>query len=297
MAADLPVVTIVLFIASGALVFCLLFLFAKRQIMRFALKSARKPHIAIGADAPKEKREEIQRRLGLVQNVRFEPTLLSECIHDIALSEPNHFFHRMKALDAFTNAVECCRAQDRSISLRSTKQTIQLYLFSLCPSTPSTPLAHVIHQFSCAYNHARHNPATFADAEFTNYMELLDKVIRMIKSDKKRRLANMEPPLPAAIDTEVRIRKGASGPETLPHHAPPTSSSSSAPAPTSSSKRRKPPLSAVGSAVRPEHLEQISLVDKSSGYSSTDHSSSGRGSVERLISPQLTVTRQEEEAV
>lgn len=34
-------------------VFFLLFLFAKRQIMRFALRSARKPHISIGADAPR----------------------------------------------------------------------------------------------------------------------------------------------------------------------------------------------------------------------------------------------------
>lgn len=280
MAADLPVVTIVLFIATGALVFCLLFLFGKRQIMRFALKSARKPHIAIGSDAPKELREEIQRRLGLVQNVRFEPTMLSEKILNIALSEPNHYLHRMKALDAFTNAVECCRAQDKSISLRSTKQTIQLYLFSLCPSAPSTPLAHTIHQFSCAYNHARHNPATFGDAEFINYMELLDRVIRMIKNDRRRRSDNMTPP----VETEVRIRKGRGTPavETLPH----------APA----SRRHKPPLSAgvVGAAVRPEHLEQISLVDKSSGYSSTDHSSSGRGSAERLISPQLAVMHHEE---
>ncbi|KAL8609158.1 hypothetical protein ACOMHN_032374 [Nucella lapillus] len=283
MAADLSVVTSVLFSATGALVFFLLFLFAKRQIMRFALKSARKPHIATGADAPKELREEIQRRLGLAQFVRFEPTLLSEQINTTALTEPNHFYHRMKALDAFTNAVECCRAQDKSISLRSTKQTIQLYLFSLCPSAPNSPLAHTIHQFSCAYNHARHNPASFGNTEFANYMELLDKVIRIIKHNKKRRSANLDPP----IDTKVRIRKGhggdAAATETLPHP------------PAPSKRRSKPPLGgAPGGAVRPEHLEQISLVDKSSGYSSTDHSSSGRGSAERLISPHLTVTLQEE---
>nr|KAG5708599.1 hypothetical protein BaRGS_033020 [Batillaria attramentaria] len=179
MAAELPVVTVVLFIASGTLVFILLFLFAKRQIMRFALKSARKPHISIGADAPRELRDEIQRRLGLVQTVRFEPTLLSERVQDVATTVPNHYYCRMKALDAFTNAVECLRGQDNSITLRSTKQTIQLYLFSLCPSAPGTPQAQLVHQFCHAYNRARHNPAIFGDAEFVNYMELLDRVIRL----------------------------------------------------------------------------------------------------------------------
>lgn len=59
----------------------------------------------------------------------------------------------------FCVAVECLRSQDKTISLRSTKQTIQLYLFSLCPSTPGTAQAHVIHQFCCTYNHARHSPS------------------------------------------------------------------------------------------------------------------------------------------
>jgi hypothetical protein len=51
-----------------------------------------------------EMKEEIQRRLSLVQNVRFEPTLLSEQVQNTALTQTNHYFHRMKALDAFTNA-------------------------------------------------------------------------------------------------------------------------------------------------------------------------------------------------
>ncbi|GFR76597.1 transposase [Elysia marginata] len=49
---DISLVSVVLFIASGILLFLLAFLFAKRQIMRFALKSARRPHVNIGSDAP-----------------------------------------------------------------------------------------------------------------------------------------------------------------------------------------------------------------------------------------------------
>lgn len=53
MAEELSGVTIVIFIAAGVLTILLLFIFAKRQIMRFALRSRRGPHIPIGHDAKK----------------------------------------------------------------------------------------------------------------------------------------------------------------------------------------------------------------------------------------------------
>lgn len=53
MAQELSGVTIVIFIAAGVLTILLLFIFAKRQIMRFALRSRRGPHIPIGHDAKK----------------------------------------------------------------------------------------------------------------------------------------------------------------------------------------------------------------------------------------------------
>ncbi|PVD19893.1 hypothetical protein C0Q70_20387 [Pomacea canaliculata] len=283
MAAEMSLVSVVLFIATGALVFFLLFLFAKRQIMRFALRSARKPHINIGADAPRELREEIQRRLTIVQSVRFEPTLLSEQVLEASKSVPNHYLHRMKALDAFTNAVDCLRSKDTTIGLRGTKQTMQLYLFTLCPSAANSSQAQIIDMFCSSYNHARHHPANFGNAELTNYMELLDKVIRMIKDNKKRRAAALYP----AVETEVRLRRDCGkreSAETVRH----TGKSNNL---RLQARRNQP------AASRPEHVEQFNMVDKSSGYSSTDHSSSGRGSVERLISPQHSFKPERDEAV
>lgn len=46
-------VTVVIIIAGGVLTFLILFIFAKRQIMRFALRSRRGPHVPIGHDARK----------------------------------------------------------------------------------------------------------------------------------------------------------------------------------------------------------------------------------------------------
>lgn len=53
MSEELSGVTVVIIIASGVLTFLILFIFAKRQIMRFALRSRRGPHIPIGHDAKK----------------------------------------------------------------------------------------------------------------------------------------------------------------------------------------------------------------------------------------------------
>lgn len=53
MSEELSGVTVVIIIGMGFLTFLLLFIFAKRQIMRFALRSRRGPHIPIGHDATK----------------------------------------------------------------------------------------------------------------------------------------------------------------------------------------------------------------------------------------------------
>lgn len=53
MAEKLSGVMVVIIIAGGVLTFILLFIFAKRQIMRFALRSRRGPHVPVGHGAKK----------------------------------------------------------------------------------------------------------------------------------------------------------------------------------------------------------------------------------------------------
>ncbi|MGH0179840.1 UNVERIFIED_CONTAM: hypothetical protein FKN15_002306 [Acipenser sinensis] len=71
-------VNVVLVMAYGTLVFVLLFIFMKRQIMRFAVKSRRGPHVPLGHNALVDLKEEIELRLSKVQDIRYEPQLLSE---------------------------------------------------------------------------------------------------------------------------------------------------------------------------------------------------------------------------
>uniref|UniRef100_A0A803J5M6 Chromosome 1 open reading frame 43 n=1 Tax=Xenopus tropicalis TaxID=8364 RepID=A0A803J5M6_XENTR len=91
---------------SVSWVFVLLFIFVKRQIMRFAMKSRRGPHVPVGHNAPKELRDEIDIRLSKVQDIKFEPQLLAAGDERLLqLDRPGqegsyHYLYRMKTVDA-----------------------------------------------------------------------------------------------------------------------------------------------------------------------------------------------------
>nr|KAF6315824.1 hypothetical protein mPipKuh1_001755 [Pipistrellus kuhlii] len=99
-------VNVVLVMAYGSLVFVLLFIFVKRQIMRFAMKSRRGPHVPVGHNAPKDLKEEIDIRLSRVQDIKYEPQLLADDdARLLQLDTPGNqscynYLYRMKALDA-----------------------------------------------------------------------------------------------------------------------------------------------------------------------------------------------------
>uniref|UniRef100_A0AAQ4R8E4 Uncharacterized protein n=1 Tax=Gasterosteus aculeatus aculeatus TaxID=481459 RepID=A0AAQ4R8E4_GASAC len=96
-------VNVVLVMAFGSLVFVLLFIFVKRQIMRFAMKSRRGPHVPLGHNAPKELRQEIEAKLGHVQKVHFEPRLLwpeDDWLKQSVLCGTQDCVYRVRALDA-----------------------------------------------------------------------------------------------------------------------------------------------------------------------------------------------------
>lgn len=53
MEKELSGVMVVIIIGGGVITFIMLFIFAKRQIMRFALRSRRGPHVPVGHDGKK----------------------------------------------------------------------------------------------------------------------------------------------------------------------------------------------------------------------------------------------------
>uniref|UniRef100_A0A670ZMJ6 Chromosome 1 open reading frame 43 n=1 Tax=Pseudonaja textilis TaxID=8673 RepID=A0A670ZMJ6_PSETE len=135
-------VNVVLVMAYGSLVFVLLFIFVKRQIMRFAMKSRRGPHVPVGQHAPKGLKEEIDIRLSRVQDIRYEPRLLLYSDTRMLQLEsprnpfPYNYVYRMKALDAVRDTEIPYSMEGRYPKLLMEKN-FQTYLLDLCNSSSS----------------------------------------------------------------------------------------------------------------------------------------------------------------
>lgn len=206
----LSVVSVIWIMAAGVLIFALLFLFAKRQIMRFTLKSRGCPYVSIGSEAPTELRQEIMRRLNRIQEIKHEPLLLNPMMEQYATSGENHFYFRMKAMDDFTMFDDIMKKEHAS---RHPAQTMRNYLTTIYPTYLSTAPTEVVNQFIDLYEHARHKPDIFDDSHYQKYVELLNDLIQCLHSGikMKKDLSIAEMSKPQMVDTEVRLKSLSKG--------------------------------------------------------------------------------------
>uniref|UniRef100_UPI00358EB797 protein C1orf43 homolog isoform X2 n=1 Tax=Myxine glutinosa TaxID=7769 RepID=UPI00358EB797 len=163
-------VNVVLVIACGSMIFVLLFLVSKRQIMRFAMRSRRGPHIPVGHNAPKELREEIDRRLSRVQELRWEPRLVSETDE------------RLLKLNDLGSAYE--QLKEVGAPARSPCMNLRIYLLDLLKSYPGVCRglrASTVNAFASAYEHARYGTQEFGEQEYVKYMQLVNEISRGIQ--------------------------------------------------------------------------------------------------------------------
>ncbi|XP_040021301.2 protein C1orf43 homolog isoform X1 [Gasterosteus aculeatus] len=179
-------VNVVLVMAFGSLVFVLLFIFVKRQIMRFAMKSRRGPHVPLGHNAPKELRQEIEAKLGHVQKVHFEPRLLwpeDDWLKQSVLCGTQDCVYRVRALDAIRDtdlpfrelggapaAVTGKRLRTWLLQLRNSHCMFQDSLRSLVDTVLD------------GYSKARHGAEAFGEAEFLKYHGALTELASVVKS-------------------------------------------------------------------------------------------------------------------
>uniref|UniRef100_A0A3B4XL53 Chromosome 1 open reading frame 43 n=1 Tax=Seriola lalandi dorsalis TaxID=1841481 RepID=A0A3B4XL53_SERLL len=155
-------INVVLVMAYGSLVFVLLFIFVKRQIMRFAMKSRRGPHVPLGHNAPKELRQEIEARLCQVQKIHFEPRLLSP--DDDRLKQREQTDLPFRELGGTSTAVTGKRFRTWLLQLRN----------SHCMFRDSQ--SSLVDTVLDGYNKARHGAEAFGEAEFIKYQEALTEL-------------------------------------------------------------------------------------------------------------------------
>lgn len=151
--------------------------------MRFALKGKRGPHFPIAADAPKSIRKEIERRIDLVKDIKFEPKLFTEELNEKDQQVYPHVY-RMKAVDTLKDIEEAIVTSTGDTSKRKPfGQDVKFYLQSLIQ--PGDPLESVdpktIDAFVESYIHAKHEPLPlFGVNEYNKHVELVNEIIASI---------------------------------------------------------------------------------------------------------------------
>lgn len=188
-AKSLSGVNVVLVMAYGSLIFVLLFIFVKRQIMRFAMKSRRGPHVPIGHNAPKDLREEIDRSLLKVQDLDYEPQLLDEDdVRLLQLQDPTsqgryNYLFRMKALDAIRHIdVPVSQGSDHGKLL--TGKSFRTFLLELREgNSPYRGVRkNLIEKLIDGYEAARYGTAVFGKTEYLKYQHAVNELASILQA-------------------------------------------------------------------------------------------------------------------
>ncbi|XP_059046400.1 protein C1orf43 homolog [Achroia grisella] len=175
----------IIFIISGGVLTCvILFIFAKRQITRFALRSRRGPHVPIGADAKKCLKKEIERRIEAVPRIMHEPKLLSAEPSHYILEPQQPYHYRFRAVDDVKLLEEEIARQD-PVLRRHPRESLRAFLLSSLAAPLDGRGQKLVHQFCDTYEFARHHPGEFGDEEYQAYSRLLLKLLdaaRLLRS-------------------------------------------------------------------------------------------------------------------
>uniref|UniRef100_A0A1A9X310 Uncharacterized protein n=1 Tax=Glossina brevipalpis TaxID=37001 RepID=A0A1A9X310_9MUSC len=177
-------VMIIIIIGGGVLTFVMLFIFAKRQIMRFTLRSRRGPHVPVGNDAKKALRKEIERRLDCIQKIVQEPKLL--WMDDKYILQPEKslppYYYRMQAVDDIKILEQEIFKSDGSA--RHPYDSLRAFLLTTLSAALNVTSQRMIHQFCDMYEHARHDPNEFGSEEYESFHCMLLKLIEAAKQLK-----------------------------------------------------------------------------------------------------------------
>jgi len=190
--------TVVLIVGGGVLTSVILFIFAKRQIMRFTLRSRRGPHVPVGHDAKKSIKKEIERRIDCIQQrIVYEPQLIHDDDSRYILKPDTvlpPYYYRFRAVDDIKTLEKEITKQDGS--MRQPRDSLRGFLLTTLAAPMNGSGQRMIHQFCDMYEHARHDPSEFGIEEYETYRRFLMKLLdaaRMLKSYSRKSSPNRTP--------------------------------------------------------------------------------------------------------
>ncbi|KAG7301183.1 hypothetical protein JYU34_014031 [Plutella xylostella] len=202
------ILNIIFIISGGACTFVILFIFAKRQITRFALRSRRGPHVPIGTDAKKCLKKEIERRIEAVPRITHEPRLLSVEPSHYILEPQQPYHYRFRAVDDVNTLEAEIARQDPGLK-RHPRESLRAFLLSSLAAPLDGHGQKLVHQFCDTYEYARHHPGDFGEEEYQAYSRLLLKLLdaaRLIAGGGTRNSPRAAPPRPRRPADPARLR-------------------------------------------------------------------------------------------
>jgi len=191
----------------GAILFIILFIFAKRQIMRFALRSRRGPHFPIGHDAKKSIKKEIERRLDCISKIAYEPQLIWDDDSRYILKPDTTlppFYYRFKAVDDIKVLEKEIAKQDGSV--RAPRDSLRAFLLATLAATLNSNGQRLIHQFCDMYDMARHDPNEFGNEEYESYRRLLLKLLDASKTLKAFSNSRKSSPSRTPVKKQTKVQ-------------------------------------------------------------------------------------------
>jgi len=191
---------VVIIIAVGVQACIMLFIFAKRQIQRFALRNRRGPHMSIGHGGPKTLRREADKLLDYVQYIKHEPIL-------DPLSHDSQDFRRLLLISFQSFEYELGNYSQYYI--RPPCGNVRAHMISCLHGPLLGCDTKLIHQVCDDYNSARHHYEAIDNNKYQIFLERLKSLRNALKANKlvKPHPSPLPPP-PQSFSDSPRKRRG-----------------------------------------------------------------------------------------
>ncbi|XP_067952225.1 protein C1orf43 homolog [Watersipora subatra] len=170
------------------MVFINVVVMAKRQIMRFTLKSKSEQHVPICHDVPKKMKAEARRKLERTKDICHEPNLLcSEAkMHSTTASDHDAIPHlyRMKALE-LCKTLESQLTKDKN-HVRVAGEEFDTFLRNHVHSFPIQIPEQKLEEFYKLYKHARHEPKPFDQDSYIKMVTVTTDISNIVQDARIR---------------------------------------------------------------------------------------------------------------
>jgi len=191
---------VVIIIAVGVQACIILFIFAKRQIQRFALRNRRGPHMSIGHGGPKALRREADKLLDYVQYIKHEPVLEP-------LEIDSQDFRRMIIINFQSFEYEL--ANYSPYYIRPPCGNVRAHMISCIQGPLMGSDTKLVHQVCDDYNSARHH---YEEIDAHKYQAFLGRLNILRNSLAANKLIKPHPsplpPPPQTFSDSPRKRRG-----------------------------------------------------------------------------------------